>query len=68
MLSHVELKKGIYFVFVPGTTAFLASAEALGIQLKLKGFIQTIILTRLESITKFLKREKFQNLQNIKQL
>ena len=51
-------KKEIKSVVVPGVTAFLASAAALGIQLTLPGVTQTIIVTRAESRTKVPKREK----------
>jgi len=47
---------------VPGITAFLASAAALGIQLTLPGVTQTIIITRVESRTKVPKREKIYEL------
>jgi len=55
-------KKGIKSVVVPGVTAFLASAAALGIQLTLPGVTQTIIVTRAESRTKVPKREKISEL------
>lgn len=55
-------KKGIKSVVVPGVTAFLASAAALGIQLTLPGVTQTIIVTRGESRTKVPKREKISEL------
>lgn len=55
-------KKGIKSVVVPGITAFLASAAALGTQLTLPGVTQTIILTRAESRTKVPKREKISEL------
>ena len=42
-------KKGIKSTVVPGITAFLASAAALGTQLTLPGVTQTIIVTRAES-------------------
>ncbi|MEK6930135.1 MAG: cobalt-precorrin-4/precorrin-4 C(11)-methyltransferase, partial [Thermoproteota archaeon] len=51
-------KQGIESIVVPGITAFLASAAALGIQLTLPGVTQTIIVTRAESRTKVPKREK----------
>lgn len=51
-------EKGIKSVVVPGVTAFLASAAALGTQLTLPGVTQTIIITRVESRTKVPKREK----------
>jgi precorrin-4/cobalt-precorrin-4 C11-methyltransferase len=47
---------------VPGVTAFLASAAALGTQLTLPGVTQTIIVTRAESRTKVPKREKISEL------
>jgi len=55
-------KKGIKSVVVPGVTAFLASAAALGTQLTLPGVTQTIIVTRAESRTKVPKREKISEL------
>ena len=55
-------KKGIRSVVVPGITAFLASAAALGTQLTLPGVTQTIIVTRAESRTKVPKREKISEL------
>ncbi len=55
-------KEGIKSVVVPGVTAFLASAAALGIQLTLPGVTQTIIVTRAESRTKVPKREKISEL------
>ena len=55
-------KKGIGSVVVPGVTAFLASAAALGTQLTLPGVTQTIIITRAESRTKVPKREKISEL------
>ena len=55
-------KKGIESVVVPGITAFLASAAALGTQLTLPGITQTIIVTRAESRTKVPKREKISEL------
>ncbi|MGB0855560.1 MAG: precorrin-4 C(11)-methyltransferase [Nitrosopumilus sp.] len=51
-------EKGIKSIVVPGVTAFLASAAALGTQLTLPGVTQTIIITRVESRTKVPKREK----------
>ena len=51
-------EKGVESVVVPGVTAFLASAAALGMQLTLPGVTQTIIITRAESRTKVPKREK----------
>ncbi|MGY5151385.1 MAG: precorrin-4 C(11)-methyltransferase [Candidatus Nitrosopumilus sp. bin_6a] len=55
-------KKGIKSIVVPGVTAFLASAAALGMQLTLPGVTQTIIVTRGESRTKVPKREKISEL------
>jgi len=55
-------KKGIKSVVVPGITAFLASAAALGTQLTLPGVTQTIIVTRAESRTKVPKHEKISEL------
>jgi len=55
-------KKGINSTVVPGVTAFLASAAALGTQLTLPGVTQTIIITRAESRTKVPKREKISEL------
>lgn len=55
-------KKGINSIVVPGITAFLASAAALGTQLTLPGVTQTIIVTRVESRTKVPKREKISEL------
>ena len=55
-------KKGIKSNVVPGITAFLASAAALGTQLTLPGVTQTIIVTRAESRTKVPKREKISEL------
>ena len=51
-------KGGIKSIIVPGITAFLASAAALGTQLTLPGVTQTIIITRVESRTKVPNREK----------
>lgn len=48
---------GIRGVVVPGVTAFLAAAAALGTQLTLPGVTQTIILTRAESRTEVPERE-----------
>jgi len=56
------IKKGIKSTVVPGVTAFLASAAALGTQLTLPGVTQTIIVTRAESRTKVPKREKISEL------
>lgn len=55
-------QKGVGSTVVPGITAFLASAAALGTQLTLPGVTQTIILTRAESRTKVPKREKISEL------
>lgn len=55
-------KEGIDSVVVPGITAFLASAAALGTQLTLPGVTQTIIITRAESRTKVPKRERISEL------
>jgi len=55
-------QKGISSIVVPGVTAFLASAAALGIQLTLPGVTQTIIVTRAESRTKVPTREKISGL------
>ncbi len=55
-------KQDIESVVVPGVTAFLASAAALGTQLTLPGVTQTIIVTRAESRTRVPKREKISEL------
>lgn len=55
-------KKGVASTVVPGVTAFLASAAALGTQLTLPGVTQTIIVTRAESRTKVPKRERISEL------
>ncbi|QLH03935.1 cobalt-precorrin-4 C(11)-methyltransferase [Nitrosopumilus oxyclinae] len=55
-------EKGIKSTVIPGVTAFLASAAALGMQLTLPGVTQTIIVTRGESRTKVPKREKISEL------
>ena len=55
-------KKGIKSIVIPGITAFLASAAALGTQLTLPGVTQTIIVTRAESRTKVPTREKISEL------
>ena len=55
-------KKGIESIIVPGITAFLASAAALGTQLTLPAVTQTIIVTRAESRTKVPKREQISEL------
>ncbi len=54
--------KGIRSVVVPGVTAFLASAAALGTQLTLPGVTQTIIITRAESRTEVPERESIAGL------
>ncbi len=59
-------KKGIKSTVVPGITAFLASAAALGTQLTLPGVTQTIIVTRAESRTKVPNREKISELSKHK--
>jgi len=59
-------KKGIKSTVIPGVTAFLASAAALGTQLTLPGVTQTIIVTRAESRTKVPKREKISELSKHK--
>jgi len=55
-------KKDVNSIVVPGITAFLASAAALGTQLTLPGVTQTIIVTRAESRTKVPKPEKISEL------
>ena len=55
-------EKDIESIVVPGVTAFLAAAAALGTQLTLPGITQTIILTRAESRTKVPKRERISEL------
>ncbi|KAF6248194.1 cobalt-precorrin-4 C(11)-methyltransferase [Nitrosopumilus sp. b3] len=55
-------EKGIKSTVIPGVTAFLASAAALGTQLTLPGVTQTIIVTRAESRTKVPKRERISEL------
>ena len=55
-------KKGIKSTVIPGITAFLASAAALGTQLTLPGVTQTIIVTRAESRTKVQKKKKISEL------
>lgn len=55
-------KIGVESVVIPGITAFLASAAALGTQLTLAGVTQTIIVTRAESRTKVPKREQISEL------
>ena len=59
-------KNGIKSVVIPGVTAFLASAAALGTQLTLPGVTQTIIVTRAESRTKVPKRESISELSKHK--
>ena len=59
-------KKGVSSKVIPGVTAFLASAAALGTQLTLPGVTQTIIVTRAESRTKVPKREKISELSKHK--
>ena len=59
-------KKGISSKVIPGVTAFLASAAALGTQLTLPGVTQTIIVTRAESRTKVPKRERISELSKHK--
>lgn len=54
--------KGVESTVVPGVTAFLASAAALGTQLTLPGVTQTIIITRAESRTKVPDRESISKL------
>ena len=55
-------KHGIKSKVIPGITAFLASAAALGTQLTLPGITQTIIITRAESRTKVPTRERISEL------
>ncbi|RNJ77392.1 MAG: precorrin-4 C(11)-methyltransferase [Nitrosopumilus sp. H8] len=55
-------EEGVESQVVPGVTAFLASAAALGTQLTLPGVTQTIIITRAESRTKVPKREQISEL------
>lgn len=55
-------KKGVTSTVIPGITAFLASAAALGTQLTLPGVTQTIIITRVESRTQVPDREKISEL------
>ena len=57
---------GVKSTVIPGVTAFLASAAALGTQLTLPGVTQTIIVTRAESRTKVPKREKILELSKHK--
>lgn len=51
-------KRGVDSQVIPGVTAFLASAAALGTQLTLPGVTQTIIITRAESRTRVPRREQ----------
>lgn len=60
-IDALEEKK-ITSEIVPGVTAFLASAAALGTQLTLPGVTQTIIITRAESRTKVPTRESISEL------
>lgn len=53
---------GVESTVVPGVTAFLASAAALGEQLTLPGVTQTLIVTRAESRTKVPKAERISEL------
>lgn len=53
---------GVESEVIPGVTAFLASAAALGMQLTLPGVTQTIIVTRAESRTKVPDRERISEL------
>lgn len=55
-------QKGVESVIVPGVTALLASAAALGAQLTLPGVTQTIILTRAAARTEVPKRERISGL------
>ena len=55
-------RKGVSCVVVPGVTAMLASAAALGTQLTLPGVTQTIIITRAESRTDVPDRESISEL------
>ncbi len=55
-------ERGVASEVVPGVTAFLASAAALGTQLTLPGVTQTIIITRAESRTRVPKREQISEL------
>ncbi len=59
-------KKQINSIVIPGVTAFLASAAALGMQLTLPGITQTIIVTRAESRTKVPKKEQISELSKHK--
>lgn len=53
---------GIRCIIIPGVTAMLASAAALGAQLTLPGVTQTIIITRVESRTEVPKIESVASL------
>ncbi len=55
-------KRGVTSEVVPGVTAFLASAAALGTQLTLPGVTQTVIITRAESRTRVPRREQISEL------
>lgn len=55
-------KDGIRCTIIPGVTAMLASAAALGAQLTLPGVTQTIIITRVESRTEVPKVESISSL------
>jgi len=55
-------ERGVDSVVIPGVTAFLASAAALGAQLTLPGVTQTIIVTRAESRTKVPEAERISKL------
>lgn len=55
-------KEGVSCIVVPGVTAMLASAAALGTQLTLPGVTQTIIITRAESRTDVPDRESISGL------
>ena len=55
-------EKGIESIVIPGVTAFLASAAAIGTQLTLPGVTQTIIISRIENRTKVPKRESISEL------
>ena len=60
-IDNLEKRK-IKSTVIPGVTAFLASAAALGVQLTLPAVTQTIIVTRAESRTKVPKREQISEL------
>ena len=55
-------EQGISCTVIPGVTAMLASAAALGTQLTLPGVTQTIIITRAESRTDVPDRERISSL------